>query len=190
MALTQADLPALLDLLNQIDIRVKWRRKTAAAWSSSTDVLLEGEAGLETDTGKFKLGNGTDIWDALPYAPALNGTVGCTFDGGGSVLPVGLTADVTVPYDCTIDAATLVGDPSGSIVISVWKDTLANYPPTSGDSIAGAAPPTLSSASHSRNTSLAGWTTTLNKGDVVRFQVQSCTAITRAVLALEVTRAS
>ena len=44
MALTQADLPALLDLLNQIDIRVQVRRKTKAQWVADNGVLLVGES--------------------------------------------------------------------------------------------------------------------------------------------------
>ena len=68
MALTNADLPKLLELLNSIDIRVQVRRKTAAGWTSSNEVLLQGEIGLETDTGKFKFGDGSTAWNSLAYA--------------------------------------------------------------------------------------------------------------------------
>lgn len=36
-----------------------------------TTVLLKGEVGIETDTGKFKFGNGTTAWSSLPYADAV-----------------------------------------------------------------------------------------------------------------------
>lgn len=48
--------------------RIRWRRGTAALWSFMNPVLDEGEAGLETDTGKFKIGNGVDAWNDLGYA--------------------------------------------------------------------------------------------------------------------------
>lgn len=186
MALNDADLPKLIELLNQIDIRFKWRRKTAAAWTASNEVLLEGEAGLETDTGKFKIGNGADGWNSLAYTPLREGAIGATFDGGGAAIPIGLLVDVPVPFDCVIKAAVLFGDPSGTLVVSVWRCLPASYPPVAGDNIAGTAPPTLSGAVYSRDSTLTGWTTTLSKGDVVRFKVQSCALVTRASLALEV----
>lgn len=51
-------------------IRIQWRRGTAAQWTSVNPVLSEGEAGYETDTGKFKLGDGITAWNALDYPPA------------------------------------------------------------------------------------------------------------------------
>jgi hypothetical protein len=48
---------------------IQVRRDTAAAWTSANTTLASGEIGYETDTGKFKLGNGT-AWTALGYAAA------------------------------------------------------------------------------------------------------------------------
>jgi hypothetical protein len=47
---------------------VQVRRATAAAASASNPILAEGEIGLETDTGKFKFGDGSTAWTSLPYA--------------------------------------------------------------------------------------------------------------------------
>lgn len=52
-----------------------FRRKTAADWTAQNPVLLEGELGLETDTGLFKFGNGTTAWNSRPYAGASVGVV-------------------------------------------------------------------------------------------------------------------
>lgn len=49
-------------------VRIQFRRGTAAEWSAANPVLAAGELGYETDTAKFKLGNGTDTWDDLVYA--------------------------------------------------------------------------------------------------------------------------
>ena len=43
------------------------RRGSAAAWTSANSVLANGERGLETDTGKEKIGNGSTAWNALGY---------------------------------------------------------------------------------------------------------------------------
>lgn len=45
----------------------KLRRGTAAQWVSENPVLLPGEPGVETDTGKLKIGNGVGRWTDLGY---------------------------------------------------------------------------------------------------------------------------
>jgi hypothetical protein len=47
--------------------RMQQRRGTALQWSTSNPVLAAGEIGFETDTSKFKIGNGSSTWTALTY---------------------------------------------------------------------------------------------------------------------------
>jgi hypothetical protein len=47
--------------------RMQQRRGTAAQWTAANPVLAAGEIGFETDTNKFKMGNGTSTWSALQY---------------------------------------------------------------------------------------------------------------------------
>jgi len=47
--------------------RMQQRRGTAAQWTSANPILAAGEIGFETDTGKFKMGNGSSAWSALSY---------------------------------------------------------------------------------------------------------------------------
>lgn len=49
-------------------IQIQYRRGTAAEWTSANTLLAVGEPGYETDTGKFKVGDGTLRWSILPYA--------------------------------------------------------------------------------------------------------------------------
>jgi hypothetical protein len=93
-----------------------------------------------------------------------------------------------VPYACTITGWELVGDVSGSLVIDLWKDTYANYPPVVGDSITGSAKPTLSSEIKAASTTLTGWTTSLAAGDYIGANVDSRATITSGVLTLFLTR--
>ena len=43
------------------------RRGTAAQWTAANPTLAAGEIGFETDTNKFKMGNGTNAWSTLVY---------------------------------------------------------------------------------------------------------------------------
>lgn len=109
-------------------------------------------------------------------------------DGAGSAITTGIKADLFIDFACTITQVTLLADQSGSIVIDVWKDAYANYPPTIADSITAAAKPTISSADKSQDSTLTGWTTAISAGDSLRFNVDSVATITRVVLALKVTK--
>jgi hypothetical protein len=53
--------------------RMQQRRYTAAQWVTSNDVLLQGELGIELDTAKWKLGDGTTAWNSLGYQPNTAG---------------------------------------------------------------------------------------------------------------------
>lgn len=49
-------------------INMQVRRGTAAAWTAANPTLLAGEIGYETDTGKFKVGDGATAWTGVAYA--------------------------------------------------------------------------------------------------------------------------
>lgn len=67
------------------------RRGPAAQWSSVNPTLAQGEIGLETDTGKLKIGDGATPWTALRYGPEVDpgqlpaSTVSAVGAPGGSV---------------------------------------------------------------------------------------------------------
>jgi hypothetical protein len=122
--------------------------------------------------------------------PARIGAVGLIIDGGGSAITTGVKGFVRVPFACTITGVTLLSTDAnataGSIVVDIWKDTYANYPPTVADTITASAKPTLSSANKSENTTLTGWTTAIAAGDVLGFNVDSAATVTRVMLTLTV----
>jgi hypothetical protein len=51
----------------QMATRMQQRRGTAAQWTAANPILAAGEIGFETDTSKFKMGNGSSTWSALTY---------------------------------------------------------------------------------------------------------------------------
>jgi hypothetical protein len=57
--------------------RIQFRRDASANWASNNPILLAGEIGIETDTLKFKIGNGSRWNDISSYAlkPGLPGGV-------------------------------------------------------------------------------------------------------------------
>lgn len=56
---------------NTLKARHMMATKVASAWVGYTVVPKKGELCFESDTLKFKLGNGTDIYDNLPYVSTI-----------------------------------------------------------------------------------------------------------------------
>jgi hypothetical protein len=85
--------------------QIQIRRGTAAQWTSANPTLASGEFGYETDTGKFKIGDGSTAWNSLGYKAA--GTVTSITAGtglsGGSITTSGTIAIDTAT---TVDVST------------------------------------------------------------------------------------
>jgi hypothetical protein len=124
---------------------------------------------------------------SLPATPNV-ATLTFVIDGGGAAIATGIKGDLEVPFACTINRVTLLADQSGSIVVDIWKDSYANFPPTGADSITASAKPTISSATKSQDATLTGWTTSIAAGDVLRFNVDSAASIARCTVSLKVTK--
>ena len=59
-----------------IPIRVQHKRMTASEWADSSLVLLDGELGVESNTGRIKVGNGHDLYSNLLYLTGPKGDRG------------------------------------------------------------------------------------------------------------------
>ena len=59
-------------------IQLQLRHGSASEWSSSNPVLVIAEVGVETDTKKFKIGDGVTNWNSLAYGGIVGqqGTTG------------------------------------------------------------------------------------------------------------------
>lgn len=173
---------------------------TAAAGAAST--VIRSDATIDafdtSDPAATAYGNAAAV-GSVDFAarrdhvhPRLTDTADVAFiiDGGGSAITTGIKGDLYFDFGCTINQVTMLADQSGSIVVDIWKDTYANYPPTDADSITASAPPTISTATKSQDSTLTGWTTTIAAGSSLRFNVDSITSITRVAIILKVTRTS
>lgn len=113
-------------------------------------------------------------------------------DGGGSAIATGLKVFLSCPYTGTITGWRLLSIDAagpatvGDLVVDIWKDTYANYPPTVADTITAAAKPTLSSANKAEDGTLTGWTTGVTAGDVFGFNVDSAATVTKVALTLTI----
>lgn len=88
--------------------RIQLRRGTAAAGVTqwTTQVLYAGEIGYETDTGKFKIGDGTTAWNSLPYASVLPSELNELVDDRVSNLLVA-GSNITLTYNDNANTLTV-----------------------------------------------------------------------------------
>lgn len=64
-----------------LNVTVLCRNDTAAKWTESNPILSKGELGVETDTGKFKFGDGVSAWTSLGYASGRPAVLGVQAPG-------------------------------------------------------------------------------------------------------------
>jgi len=93
---------------------IQIRRDTASAWTSANPTLASGELGLETDTGKLKLGDASTAWNSLAYnilsssayaplaSPTFTGTVTGPTINASTALQIGGTAVTSTAAELNI----------------------------------------------------------------------------------------
>lgn len=101
-------------------IKIKHKRGTASAITSANPTLSAGELAFETDTRRFKVGDGATAWSSLnyvtPYVTATNKLLGRSSSGAGAVEEISCTAFGRTLIDSADAAAarTSLGVSSGS----------------------------------------------------------------------------
>jgi hypothetical protein len=156
-----------------------------------------GPQGIQGTTGPAGGPTGTQ------GATGVTGTTGPTgpsqvfgvqfiIDGGGSLIATGLKGYLHFDFACVISEVTMLADQTGSIVVDLWKCAYSAFNPGThpvvGDTITGASVPTISAGVKYQDSTLTGWTTAVSADDVIGFNVNSATAITRVTVDLKVTR--
>ena len=92
---------------------IQHKRGTEAEWTAADPTLAAGQVGVETDTGKFKIGNGSAAWSALGYFETAEAVAAYTFQGSNYGYTSGGVAFLNVidKFPFAVDAnATDVGD--------------------------------------------------------------------------------
>jgi hypothetical protein len=147
-----------------------------------------GGDGITELTGDVTAGPGTGSQVATLKSNLKKGSFGVTFDGSGGVI-TDATAYVQVPYDCTIDSWSLAANTTGSCTVTVFKDSYANFPPSSPTDNIFTIQPSLSS--QQKNQDLAPTFVTSNaisSGDFVGFSISSVTTISWVTLSINLTK--
>lgn len=109
-----------------VQTRIQIRRGTLAQWVASAQtlgngILYQGEIGYETDTGRFKIGDGSTAWSSLSYSNILPSNFiagsGVTLTQGtnGSTLTIGLS-NPTIQVSNITDFAEGVDDRVASLL--------------------------------------------------------------------------
>lgn len=141
-------------------VKLRVRRDTAANWTSADPVLDEGEIGYETDTGAFKIGDGSTAWTSLseyasPAAARLE-EASDTVAASGAAEALDLSAasifNVTLTDNCTFSFANSPSDGFGFTLILV-QDGTGSRTVTWPVSVewAGGSPPALTGTAGSKD---------------------------------------
>jgi hypothetical protein len=114
---------------------IRNRRSTAAEWSVVNPVLHDGQLGYETDTGKWKWGDGLSEWSDLPYAQFEISPETLYYQFACSDLETPLAAKdpagfMPAPRDFTITGAVayvLTASDDGDIEIDIKKNGVSIF---------------------------------------------------------------
>lgn len=109
---------------------IQIRRGAAASWTSTNPTLSAGEWGLETDTGRYKLGDGITAWTSLKYSSLLPNSndlagasgVGVTFGTNGipvTVSVTGITSSQVNDFNSAVAAIVATGSLSAENVMDI-----------------------------------------------------------------------
>ena len=111
-------------------VQIQIRRGTAAAWTSANPTLAAGEFAVETDTDKYKFGDGSTAWTSLGYSSLPSTAISNTVvDAKGDIIAA--TADNTV-------AKLTVGSNGQVLTAASGQTTGLQWTTISSDSISDA----------------------------------------------------
>ena len=106
-------------------IQIQYRRGLASEWTAANTVLAVGEPGYETDTGKFKVGDGSTAWISLPYSSGPAGPILPTFSYQGALAIFTGKQRFYLDRSCSITlvrASVGTASSSGSVTIELFKN--------------------------------------------------------------------
>ena len=108
-------------------VQIQLRRGTAAQWTSANPTLASGEVGVETDTNKQKIGDGTTAWNSLAYFNVN----GISFGTTGLTPSTSTAGNVTVAGTLNVSngGTGLTTIPAGNVVIGNGTSALYGVAP-------------------------------------------------------------
>jgi len=158
-------------------INIQFRRGTASEWTAANPTLAVAEFGVETDTNKFKLGDGATAWTSLAYggikgddgtSGVVTATSPLTYNAGTSTVGIDLSA-----YDTSAEIDTKLTDYDTSAEVDT---KLADYD-TSAEVDTKVADSKLASFITDATTART-LTTAADEGKTLQFTSASATVLT------------
>lgn len=118
---------------------------------------------------------------------------GITIDGGGAVFATGTKGYIRIPYSGTITGWTILEISATpvtcSVVVDVWKDTYANYPPTVADAVF-TDKPTITTGIKGQNNApaIVAGKEVVTAGDMFGYNVDSVTDAQKVAVLIHITK--
>ena len=128
---------------------------------------------------------GDNSWQTLSLVVPITEVI----DGGGAVIQAGSKKYISIPYAGTLSGWRVIADVAGAIVVDVKRSTYSAFPTTS--TIAGTDKPTIAATNQKAENAgpLSNWgSTAIAAGDILEFNVDTCTTITWCAVILNLTR--
>ena len=161
--------------------RMQQRRGTASQWTSANPILNAGEMGWESDTNKFKIGDGTNHWADLDYFIDVNSTVNPAF--GSSITFEGATANdfetTLTMTDPTADRTITFPDATGTVALTSDIAVTASSTNTFSNKSISLASNTVTGTTAEFNTALSdsNFVTTGDTGSVTSTMIADGTIV-------------
>jgi len=96
---------------------IKTRRGVATTWSAVNPRLDAGEFGYESNTTLFKIGDGSTLWNSLPYGTAIVSSIAAT-GLTGTTLATNVTTSSLTSFGAspTLTSPTISGSVTGGTI--------------------------------------------------------------------------
>jgi hypothetical protein len=148
---------------------------------------VQGNTGLQGAFAGQGVTGLTGVTGADGLSVGYTGTLNILMDGQGGVLSAGVKADITIPFNINIYKWRLMAGTTGTLLMGIWNDTYANYPPISADAMSAGAtgPYLLGTDILKREATTSGWGSPTGAQDsVVRINIDQISNIKTASLTL------
>ena len=120
---------------------------------------------------------------ALAAAADLTRTVNYVIDSGSLPMQLGDKGKLTIDVTGVIENIRVLADQTGDIVLDIGKASFADYP--AFNSITAGQRVQLTNSNKYFDDVLNNWTTTINAGDILNFNVVSVNNIRRLLISLK-----